>query len=121
MTVNEAIKVCNVLAFHGYGDYDLRTECGKARDPEKREVVGNVNLAEKQRIEPHRDIVVNIALTFHDTDMTAESAQQYAEKIARDMRHALFFPDTAPDSITTGKIQEFVHEGVKNYGNENHD
>lgn len=27
MTVNEAIKVCNVLAFHGYGDYDLRTEC----------------------------------------------------------------------------------------------
>lgn len=30
MTVNEAIKVCNVLAFHGYGDYDLRTECGFA-------------------------------------------------------------------------------------------
>lgn len=28
MTVNEAIKVCNVLAFHGYGDYDLRVECG---------------------------------------------------------------------------------------------
>lgn len=30
MTVNEAIKVCNVLASHGYGDYDLRTECGFA-------------------------------------------------------------------------------------------
>ena len=28
MTVNEAIKVCNVFAFHGYGDYNLRTECG---------------------------------------------------------------------------------------------
>lgn len=28
MTVNEAIKVCNVLASHGYGDYHLRTECG---------------------------------------------------------------------------------------------
>jgi hypothetical protein len=28
MTVDEAIKVCNVLAFHGYGDYKLRTECG---------------------------------------------------------------------------------------------
>lgn len=28
MTVNEAIKVCNVLASHGYGDYKLRTECG---------------------------------------------------------------------------------------------
>lgn len=30
MTVNEAIKVCNVLASHGYGDYELRTECGFA-------------------------------------------------------------------------------------------
>jgi hypothetical protein len=30
MTVNEAIKVCNVLAFHGYGDYELRIECGFA-------------------------------------------------------------------------------------------
>lgn len=30
MTVNEAIKVCNVLASHGYGNYDLRTECGFA-------------------------------------------------------------------------------------------
>lgn len=30
MTVNEAIKVCIVLASHGYGDYDLRTECGFA-------------------------------------------------------------------------------------------
>ena len=28
MMMNEAIKVCNVLAFHGYGDYNLRTECG---------------------------------------------------------------------------------------------
>lgn len=28
MTVNEAIKVCKVLAFHGYGDYDMRSECG---------------------------------------------------------------------------------------------
>lgn len=28
MTVNEAIKVCNILAFHGYGGYDLTTECG---------------------------------------------------------------------------------------------
>lgn len=93
----------------------------KARDPEKREVVGNVDLAEKQRIEPHRDIVVNIALTFSDTDMTAESAQEYAEKLVRDMRSALFFPNNAPDSITTGKIQEFYHEGVKNYGdNEDH-
>lgn len=92
----------------------------KARDPEKREVVGNVNLAEKQRINPRRDIVVNIALTFSDTDMTAESAQEYAEKLVRDMRSALFFPNNAPDSITTGKIQEFVHEGVKSYGNEDH-
>lgn len=92
----------------------------KARDPEKREVVGNVDLAEKQRIEPRRDIVVNIALIFSNTDMTVEIAQEYAEKIVRDMRHMLFFPDTAPDSITTGKIQEFVHEGVKSYGNEDH-
>lgn len=92
----------------------------KARNPEKREVVGNVNLAEKQRIEPRRDIVVNIALTFHGTDMTVESAQEYAEKITHDMRSALFFPNNAPDSITTGKIQEFVHEGVKGYGNEDH-
>ena len=30
MTVNEAIKVCNVLASHGYGGYDLRTERGFA-------------------------------------------------------------------------------------------
>lgn len=30
MTVNEAIKVCIVLASHGYGEYDLRTECGFA-------------------------------------------------------------------------------------------
>lgn len=30
MTVNEAIKVCKVLASHGYGDYELRTECGFA-------------------------------------------------------------------------------------------
>lgn len=92
----------------------------KARDPEKHEVVGNVDLAEKQRIKQRRDIVVNIALTFSDTDMTAESAQKYAEKIVRDMRSALFFPNNAPDSITTGKIQEFVHEGVKSYGNEDH-
>ena len=28
MKVNEAIKICNVLASHGYGDYDLRVECG---------------------------------------------------------------------------------------------
>lgn len=82
----------------------------KARDSEKHEVVGNVDLAEKQRIKPRRDIVVNIALTFHGTDMTAESAQEYAEKIVCDMRHALFFPKDAPDSITTGKIQEFIHE-----------
>lgn len=92
----------------------------KARESKNHEVVGNVDLAEKQRIEPRRDIVVNIALTFHGTDMTAESAQEYAEKIARDMRSALFFPDIAPDSITTGKIQEFVHEGAKSYGNEDH-
>lgn len=92
----------------------------KARDLEKREVVGNVDLAEKQRIEPLRDIVVNIALTFHGTDLTFENAQEYAEKIVRDMRSALFFQNNAPDSITTGKIQEFVHEGVKSYGNEDH-
>lgn len=92
----------------------------KARDPEKREVVGNVDLVEKQRIEPRRDIVVNIALTFHSTEMTVDAAQEYAEKIVSDMRHTLFFPDNAPDSITTGKIQEFVHEGVKSYGNEDH-
>jgi hypothetical protein len=52
--------------------------------------------------------------------MTVETAQEYAEKIVRDMRSALFFPNNAPDSITTGKIQEFVHEGVKSYGNEDH-
>lgn len=92
----------------------------KLHDPEKFERIGNVDLAEKQRIEPRRDIVVNIALTFHGTDMTVESAQEYAEKIVRDMRSALFFPKDAPDSITTGKIQEFVHEGVKGYGNEDH-
>lgn len=92
----------------------------KSNDPEKFERIGNVDLAEKQKIKPRRDIVLNIALTFSDTDMTAESAQEYAEKIVRDMRLALFFPDTAPDSITTGKIQEFVHEGVKSYGNEDH-
>lgn len=92
----------------------------KLLDPEKFERIGNVDLAEKQRINPRRDIVLNIALTFHGTDLTAESAQEYAEKIVRDMRHALFFPKDAPDSITTGKIQEFVHEGVKSYGNEDH-
>ena len=92
----------------------------KLLDPEKFERIGNVDLAEKQKIEPRRDIIVNIALTFSDTDMTAESAQEYAEKIVRDMRSALFFPKDAPDSITTGKIQEFVHEGVKSYGNEDH-
>lgn len=89
----------------------------KARESKNHEVVGNVDLAEKQRINPRRDIVVNIALTFHSTDMTAESAQEYAEKIVRDMRSALFFPDTAPDSITTGKIQEFIHERGESYGN----
>jgi 3-deoxy-D-arabino-heptulosonate 7-phosphate (DAHP) synthase len=89
----------------------------KARDPEKHEIVGNVDLAEKQRIEPRRDIVVNIALTFHGTDMTVETAQEYAEKIVRDMRSALFFPNNAPDSITTGKIQEFIHERGESCGN----
>lgn len=89
----------------------------KSHDPEKFERIGNVDLAEKQRIKQRRDIVVNIALTFSDTDMTAESAQKYAEKIVRDMRHALFFTDTAPDSITTGKIQEFIHERGESYGN----
>lgn len=89
----------------------------KARESKNHEVVSNVDLAEKQRINPRRDIVVNIALTFSDTDMTAETAQEYAEKIVRDMRHALFFTDTAPDSITTGKIQEFIHERGESYGN----
>lgn len=92
----------------------------KLLDLEKFERIGNVNLAEKQRINPRRDIVVNIALTFHSTDMTVETAQEYAEKIVRDMRSALFFPKDAPDSITTGKIQEFIHERGESYGNENY-
>ncbi len=90
----------------------------KIHDPEKFERIGNIDLAEKQKRLQRRDIVVNIAMTFHNTNMTAEAAQEYAEKIAKDMRRSLFFPKNEPDSITTGKIQEFVHEGVKENGND---
>ena len=30
MTVNQALIVCEILKFHGYGDYSLTTDCGYA-------------------------------------------------------------------------------------------